>query len=308
MTKTSATVEARNPGIGLYVAAVGAAAVTTFFDRVRNGEVSALRKTGIALREMVESGNITSGYLSMFALLIFCLVAAFMVYIYRPSEPKEAFILGLGVLATVGMTVAPPKLTGLHANTESGGAPHSVGNMPATLSLSDRFLELIPSAHAQTNEVPNEPRKAGVWVFLDGPKQLRTPETRVLIFALQSKTALVNAPANAAFYIALPPGGYQFELNHVGYRSVAFPVTLESGTQVLQVPMEQVNFELQNFFGPTRTKVRARPDIARQLDSALSACASDATDRNNVAASALTRLDKSWIKALSPEARRMLCA
>ncbi|WP_457445178.1 hypothetical protein [Roseateles sp. P5_E4] len=307
MPKPPAPADNRNPAIGIYVTAVGAAAVTTFFDRVRNEEVSALRKTGIALREMVESGDVTSGYLSMFALLIFCLVSAFMVFVYKPREPKEAFVLGMGVLAAVGMTVAPPKSTNLHVDGAAGQPPKAANEVPAKLTLSDAVLGLFPSANAQTKEAPAEPRRAGVWVFLEGPQQLRTPETRVLIYALQSKTALVNSPANAAFYIALPPGSYQFELNHVGYRSVAFSATLESGTQVLQVPMEQVNVELQNFFGPTRTKVRTRPEIARQLDGAQAACASGGGEQSNTAKSALAGIDKRWLKALSPEARHMLC-
>jgi hypothetical protein len=259
---------------------------------------------------------LTSGYLSLLALMIFCLVAALMVYIYRPREPKEAFVLGLGVLAAVGMTVAPPKPTGLRADADAGSAPHAASEVPTTLSLEDILLGLLPSAQAQNTNVPDEPRRAGVWIFLDGPQQLRTPEAHVLIFGLQSKSALVNAPANAAFYIALPPGRYEFEISHMGYRSVAFSVAVESGTQALQVPMNQVDMELQNFFGPSRTKVKPRPEIARQLDSAQASCADAATDRtsaanaaaNAAAASALVGLDKRWIKALPPEARRMLCA
>lgn len=307
MTFKEDTEAGSNPGLGLYIAAVGAAALTAFADGVRNGNASALRKTGIALREMVESGDLNSAYLSLLALGIFCLIAALMVYVYRPRARREAFTLGLGVLAAMGLAVAPPPPTELRAGTQPPPLPLAT-ERPAHQSLGDVLGNLLPSAHAQPQPGPTESRRATVWVFLDGPSQLRMPETHVLVYSLRGKAVLVNAPASIAFQIALPPGDYQFEVSHAGYRSVAFPVTVEAQTQALQVPMEPVNMDLQNFFGPARTKIRTRPDLARQLDTAMSLCTSTGGERNPAARAALPGIDRRWLKALAAESRRMLCA
>ena len=294
---------------GLYIAAVGAAAATTFFDRVRNGEVSALRKTGIALREMIESSEFTSGSASMLALLIFCLVAALMVFVYRPKEHKEAFVLGLGVLAAMGMLISPPALTSLHATPsppDASAAP-TPGASAARITRSE--FSWISSAHAQplppSQSRTDEAQVAGVWVFLDGPRRLQPQETRVLVFSKQARATVVNAPASPAFQLSLPPGSYQFEISHLGYRSTVFNIDLAAGTQAIQVPMEAVNMELLNFFGPAKGRPKIKSDWAQKLESATRTC-NDSHDRAKAAA-ALKGMSSRWLDNLSDEARRSLC-
>lgn len=289
-----------SPVWGVYIAGVGAAAASTFFDRVRNGDVSALRKTGIALYEMLGSSDFTSGHASALALLIFCLIAALMVFVYGPRELKEAFVLGLGVLAAVGMAIAPSPQTTLHAaQAESTPA--------ATPAARLTEFSLIPSAHAQTlPQAPASPSAlAGVWVFLDGPQRLQPRETRVLVFSLQTHAAVLNAPASPAFQLSLPAGSYQFEISHLGYRSTVFNLDLKPGAQAIQVPMEAVNMELLNFFGPAKGRPKLKADWAQKLDSAARTCAE--TRDKAQAAAVLKGLDKRWLNNLSDEARRSIC-
>lgn len=305
------------PGWGVYLAGVGAAAATTFFDRVRNGEVSALRKTGIALREMIGSDDFTSGNASMLALLIFCLVTALMVSVYSPREQKEAFVLGLGVLAAMGMAIAPPEQTSLHA------APSTAAGTPAQPVKVGGF-SWMSSAHAQATPPPAIPSaaplppasqaagqgraddsRAGVWVFLDGPQRLQPRETRVLVFSLQTRATVLNAPASPAFQLSLPAGSYQFEISHLGYRSTVFNLDLKPGTQAIQVPMEAVNMELLNFFGPAKGRPKIKPDWALKLDNAARSCG-ESHDKAQASA-ALKGLDKRWLNNLSDEARRSIC-
>ncbi|MEO6281278.1 hypothetical protein [Roseateles sp.] len=296
MPKNTST---QGAGWGVYLAGVGAAAATTFFDRVRNGEVSALRKTGIALREMIGSNDFTSGNASMLALLIFCLVTALMVFVYSPREQKEAFVLGLGVLAAMGMAIAPPEQTTLHAAPTAPLAPVHVSE-----------FSWISSAHAQPTPAAEQSRAddlrtAGIWVFLDGPQRLQPRETRVLVFSLRTHATVLNAPASPAFQLSLPAGSYQFEISHIGYRSTVFNLDLKPGSQAIQVPMEAVNMELLNFFGPAKGRPKIKADWAQKLDNAAQSCA-ESHDRVQAAA-ALKGLDKRWLNNLSDEARRTLC-
>lgn len=278
--------------LGTYVAAVGAAFVTTFFDHVRNREASAMRKTGVAIRELVDWTTVATYGPSATAILMFCAVAALLVFVYRPKELKESFLLGLSVLAAVGMTVPPVERTGVQASRTEAAPKLGILN-----------LLPISTANAQAQQYPSRSERM-VWIFLEGPKQHQMPETNVMVYSRGGGNLVINALVNTVFYMTVPDGKYQVEISHLGYRGASFVIDANLPVTAYRVPMRAVSSDsISNFFGPASAIATEDPSLTQLLERAISECAR----RNDEVAAALARQIGVPKEKLSRESRRLLC-
>lgn len=276
------------PSCGIYVAAVGAAFITTFFDDVRNSNISALKKTTIAVREMIKISDTSAVGPTLVSIILFCALAALLVFVYRPKETKESFLLGLSVLVVAGLASPPPINTGV----ESVKSAHSDQSA---------LFGLLPFSSALAQ---SEAQKEGhmVWIFLEGPGQHQLPETRVEAYSNGNLT--INTMVNTAFYLKLPPGKHQIEISHLGYRSTSFEISSSDSIEAYKVPMKKVSFDsLSNFFGAQTISVQEDTVLTEAVTNAISEC-----KRNNYEAAAVAArrigVDK---EKLQRETRRLIC-
>ncbi len=278
------------PSVGIYVSAVGAAFIATFFDHVRNRDLSAVMKTAVAIREICELSTVSTSGQFVAAIFIFCAMAALLVFVYQPKQTKESFLLGLSVLVVAGLTVPPLQSTGTDAKRI----------VPADRGGAFNMLP-ISSAYAQQN-IPQEERM--VWILLEGPGQHHFPETRVMVYSGISGNLIINALVNTIFYVTIPAGKHQIEISHLGYRGVSFEINPSQPVTAYRVPMKGVKIDsLWNFFGPQTVQILEDPTIGKLLEGAISEC----RQKNSEAAASLFRQTGIPKDKLERESRRLLC-
>jgi len=276
---------------GNYVAAVGAAFIATFFDHVRNKDLSALKKTAISIREVIELSTVSTSGQSVAAILIFCAMAALLVFVYQPKQTKESFLLGLSVLVVAGLTVPPLSSTGLEVQKAVDVArAHSFNLIP------------MASARAAPHDAPKEERL--VWILLEGPGQHQLPETRVMVYSGASGALVLNAMVNTAFHVTVPAGKSRVELSHVGYRDASFEIDPSRPVTVFKVSMKEVRIDsLSNFFGPSVVPVAEDTTLGKLLERAVTEC----RQRNTEVAASLFNQAGIPKNKLERNSRRLLC-
>lgn len=241
--------ESHAPTTATYVCAVGAAAAVTIFDGVQNDKAAALMKTGGWFSRVFAGGD-QGGIWFALALVFFCVFAGLMAFAYRPREAKEAFLLGASVLALLNALVKSP--------------------LEANKSASSGFL--ISSVFAQT-EAKVEPRRASVWLFIDGPTQLKKPETKLFVFDTTTGKVVVNTNILTTTKVELPQGNYYFEIAHYGYRGIVFSAEVSSSVSVYRPQLRKVQFDsILNLFGPDSIEVKIDRKSANYLEKAMELC------------------------------------
>lgn len=280
-----------------YMSAMGAAFMATFFDHVRNKDMSAIKKTAVAIREIFEISTASTSGQSIVAIAVFCAIAALLVCAYKPKESKEAFLLGLSVLVVAGVGVPPlqPK------NVEAW-------NFNASNGTTAFYLLPFPTAYAQDSKSLREdqamPNESMVWIFLDGPGQRQIPEVRVMAYSGASGALLVNALVYTKFYLVLPSGTSRIEISRIGYRSVSFQINPSLPISAYRVLLKEAQLEsVVNFLGPQNISVDEDTQLAQLLSTSVSQCRA-----NNPAAAAKSAIEAGVKKdKLERDTRRLLC-
>jgi hypothetical protein len=280
-------------GFDTYIAAFGAAFFSMFLDRTRNNEVSTIRKIGSGLKDVLTLTDITTAYTTAGAFALICGAALLLVYVYRPKERREAFLLGLGVLTTFTISVPPadtPKSSQASTSEQRSGSSPKTG-------------WLMREAYAQ--DAHSAVDRSKIWIFLEGPEQFRAQETLVSIYG-RSGTVTSNWKTNTGIAIELAEGQYQVEIAHPGFRSIAFTIDAKAPAGAYEVRLNSVNIDaISNFFGPTRVHVNNDPDLSNVLASLHAACTRhDQAATNDL----LKKIRKKLVRSLERSSRSELCA
>ena len=272
-----------------YVTAVGAALMVTFFDFVRNQDHSAVTKTAVALKQLLELTGTTS-VAAIAAIFIFAAIGALLVSAYQPKETKESFLLGLTVLVVAGLGVPPatPK--------NETNAPRSAGE--------SRSQILLPFSTAFAQVQPKASEDLRSWIFIDGPGQRGIPEVKVMVYSGVDGQLIINSLVFTKFSMTLPTGVYQVEVSRNGYRSVSFKINPNQDNAVYRVPMTEVKFfSAANFLGPQSVRISEDSTLTPLLTKAVSECQKrNQEEAVRAAGQAGIRRDK-----LDRDTRRLLC-
>jgi hypothetical protein len=272
-----------------YISAVGAALIATFFDFVRNGELSAVTKTAVSIKEQLQLTGSTSSA-SIAAILIFGAIGAILVCAYQPKETKESFLLGLSVLVVAGLSVPPATPRADSGNRrEAGGAM-----MPSLLPMSSAYAD--------------EPAKAGgerrIWILLDGPGQREIPEVRVMVYSGSSGQLLFNNLMFTKFSLVVPAGTHQVELSRNGFRSVSFKINPSQENATYKVALNRVDFfSAKNFLGPQSVTTPEDAELTRLIADSVNQC-----QLKNAEAAAKSAQQAGMVRdKLDRDTRRLLC-
>lgn len=272
-----------------YISAVGAALIATFFDFVRNGELSAVTKTAVSIKEQLQLTGSTSSA-SIAAILIFGAIGAILVCAYQPRETKESFLLGLSVLVVAGLSVPPATPRADSASRrEAGGA-------------------LMPSLMPMSSAYADQPAMAGgerrVWIVLDGPGQREIPEVRVMVYSGSTGQLLLNNLVFTKFSLVVPAGTHQVELSRNGFRSVSFKINPTQENATYKVVMNRVDFfSAKNFLGPQSVATPEDAELTRLIADSVSQC-----QQKNAEAAAKSAQQAGMVRdKLDRDTRRLLC-
>lgn len=286
----SATSSPASAGTAMrYISAVGAALIATFFDFVRNGELSAVTKTAVSIKEQLQLTGSTSNA-SIAAILIFGAIGAILVCAYQPKETKESFLLGLSVLVVAGLSVPPatPRADS-SSRRDAGGAL-----MPSLLPMSSAYAD--------------QPAKAGgerrVWILLEGPGQREIPEVRVMVYSGSSGQLLANNLVFTKFSLVVPAGTQQLELSRHGFRSVSFKINPSQENATYKVVMNRVDFfSAKNFLGPQSVVIPEDAELTRLIADSVSQC-----QQKNTEVAAKSAQQAGMVRdKLDRDTRRLLC-
>ena len=283
--------ENSGPTTVCYITAVGAAFIATFFDHVRNSELSAMQKTAVTIRDILKLSDGSTSSQLVIAILIFCATAAILVCAYRPKETKESFLLGLTVLAVAGFSVPPVQQTGKEAKS-------------SVVSRKVSLFDILPLSTARADEPRVLTDERMIWIFLDGPGQRQIPETRVVVYSGATGSLLINSLVFTKFYLIVPSGVNRVELSRLGYRNVSFKIDPSRDISVYRVPMKETRFEsLANFLGPESISIQEDPVLSEFLEKSVTEC------RNKQVETATNYAKQAGVKAekLERDARRLLC-
>ncbi len=282
--------ENRNTTVTLYISAVGAALIATFFDFVRNLQSSAVTKTAVAIKEHLQLTGTTSSA-SIAAIIIFGIIGAILVCAYRPKETKESFLLGLSVLVVAGLGVPP--ITPKPEQTKVSG----IGEL-----IPHPGIFLMSTAYAQEPRAPREERR--IWIFVDGPGQRQIPEVRAMVYSGTDGRLLVNSVVYTKFYLTVPTGTHQVEIYRDGYRSVSFKISPTRENSAYRVPMVEVGFfSAANFLGPESVSIAEDTTLTESLANSVNQCQRGSRE---AAAKSATEAGVKRDK-LDRETRRLLC-
>lgn len=247
------------PTYGLYVAGVGSAFAITLFDAMRNDSGSALMKAAAWL--YTKFGVDRQGTWILVALFLFCLVAALVVFTYGPNTTKEAFVLGAGILSLFNASVVSP----INPAKSIG----STGAMSSLGIVSSAFAE--DPGQSSTSRGQND--LSDLWVFVDGPRQLRVPETRVTVFDAATSAPVLSTTTRTTFKLSLPPGDYFLQLDHYGYRSVITRIRVSQNGVAYEIPMRSVDYSsVVNILGADTIDVKQDGALAEQISLAFLQC------------------------------------
>jgi hypothetical protein len=287
---TSATSSPASSGTAMrYISAVGAALIATFFDFVRNGELSAVTKTAVSIKEQLQLTGSTSNA-SIAAILIFGAIGAILVCAYQPKETKESFLLGLSVLVVAGLSVPPatPRADAA-GRREAGGAL-----MPSLLPMS--------SAYAFQQDKAGGERR--IWILLEGPGQREIPEVRVMVYSGSTGQLLANNLVFTKFSLVVPAGTHQIELSRNGFRSVSFKINPSQENATYKIAMTRVDFfSAKNFLGPQSAAIPEDADLTKLIADSVSQC-----QQKNVEAAAKSAQQAGMVRdKLDRDTRRLLC-
>ena len=276
-------------GVMRYVSAVGAAIVVAFFDFARNHELSAVTKTAVALKELLQLTG-SSSTASIAAIFIFAAIGALLVSVYKPKETKESFLLGLTVLVVAGLGVPP-------------ATPQGESNSPKSVSRLNGH-GLLPFSTAFAQDQPKAQGELRVWIFLEGPGQRQVPEVRAMVYSGVDGRLLVNSLVHTKFSLTLPVGVHQLEVSRNGYRAVSFSINPTQDNAVYRVPMTEVSFfSAANFLGPQSVSIGEDSRLTPLLTKAVNECQRRSSEEAARAArEAGIQGDK-----LDRDTRRLLC-
>jgi hypothetical protein len=277
---------------GLYLCSTGATAIVAIFDGVMNDKSAALKKFGGWFATTFGSASQTSTWF-VIAIVFFCLVAALATFAYKPSSPKEAFILGAGALAMMNAFVKTPLVT-------DQSAPPSQSTAPAKGVLN--FLP-FSSANAQEQQVERVP----IWLSILGVPTTGPLTSQIYVYEVTTGRNVEYRIGGSGFRLELPRGNYYIEVSRSGYRSLVFPVNAD-GTSFFQLKLEQTKIDgLANLFGPQSITLKNEVNLARSLEGAINACgASNPAGAQN----ALRPFQRSLTQPITSDKTlsRLLCA